>query len=922
MLLLYWVNKKNNYTEGAMKIFSFLLIATLILTTQISLADTTCVHYPGASELIYIRPTLANQITTTHFKIHWENPTTSTYANNAANYAEYAYQRICVEMGWQVPPNDDGRGGDNKYDIYLVNESYIPKSNGVTQPEIIGNWTYEWSPSFILIRNTIETENQLKMVVAHEFNHASQLAYSCRDGSTDTWFLENTAVWVAEMVYNYAYKYYEHYFEGADPLDHPDYGIHTYWGDGKDWYNYAGFLWPKFLAEWTGDNAIVRKIWLRFGQNPGDNIFTDINYTLSGQEYESSLNEAVTKYAEWRYFTGTRDDGEHFDNADELPTSVIFSTNEEDQINGFGGTVYLQFIPQLGLMEISFDGEDNNLWQASIIQEKFGPPSNTVDLPLDNYSAGSADIETEGCANIVLMPILFSDVTKKSYSYNYMDINAGKVFFSNKKGFTLLDGNLELDINTIIPSGGYRWLRVSSTQHYIKTLNERFQDSPIYKHNNWNGVLNNFYLKNNFTVQSYQAQYKDANFIPLNTATICNVIDGMNFNDGVPICFNDPWFVKDINDNQSGMGDFIYPPSPYLPTGKYNESSGGVFLDQNITSGTFYSIRAPITLDAPLSQTGKTHKFYFQSWGFNGTDPLTQNNIVNGYYESPVVFRSTGATVTANLKGTQLTNTSFTDNKSGQRGFLKDNVNGYLHNVYESMNKIWYERSTDNGDNWTLMNNGLPINPEGTNAKSPSICENKTHDFLYIAYQCDPFPYNGLFVTQFRIATDVVTPDWNQSICNMSDYDYSNDYQSVISSMGDGGVVVCNPPSTSTAGLRAFNFTTDWVNHNFVACSEFSIPSSQNSSNPSLAADCQRYHLVFEEAKLSIKYYAWGGGVTCSSTVSTKSGTTYNLKPVISLLECGNPVISWIGATTGYYPTRLNTRIGTFANNIMTWGCD
>ncbi len=255
-----------------MKNFSFLVFAAIILTATNSFADSTCVRFPGLSEEAFVRPTLANQVATTHFIIHWEDPTTLTYAQNTANYAEYAYQEMCVELGWLVPPTDDGRGGDNKYDIYLVDKSYIDGSNGITQPEIIGNWTYEWSPSFVLIRNNILTFDTLQMITAHEFNHALQLAYTCKDGSTDTWFLENTAVWMAEVIYNGPpINYYLRYFYGPDydkpdPLDSPQFGIHTSWGDGLGWYNYAGFLWPKFLAEWTGDDAIVRKIWQRLGQ--------------------------------------------------------------------------------------------------------------------------------------------------------------------------------------------------------------------------------------------------------------------------------------------------------------------------------------------------------------------------------------------------------------------------------------------------------------------------------------------------------------------------------------------------------------------------------------------------------------------------------------------------------------------------------
>ena len=37
-------------------------------------------------------------------------------------------------------------------------------------------------------------------------------------------------------------------------------------------------------------------------------------------------------------------------------------------------------------------------------------------------------------------------------------------------------------------------------------------------------------------------------------------------------------------------------------------------------------------------------------------------------------------------------------------------------------------------------------------------------------------------------------------------------------------------------------------------------------------------------------------------------------------MEDKHPIISWVGATTGYYPTRLNTRVGTLTNNKMSWG--
>lgn len=99
------------------------LLLILFLFSSFSFGeDSTCVRsiiLGGEGEG---RPDLTNQIVTTHFIIHWESPTQQTYAENTADYAEYAYQKQCTEMGWAVPPPDDYRGGDNKYDVYLVSE--------------------------------------------------------------------------------------------------------------------------------------------------------------------------------------------------------------------------------------------------------------------------------------------------------------------------------------------------------------------------------------------------------------------------------------------------------------------------------------------------------------------------------------------------------------------------------------------------------------------------------------------------------------------------------------------------------------------------------------------------------------------------------------------------------------------------------
>ncbi|OGC45702.1 hypothetical protein A2V49_01780 [candidate division WWE3 bacterium RBG_19FT_COMBO_34_6] len=56
----------------------------------------------------------------------------------------------------------------------------------------------------------------------------------------------------------------------------------------------------------------------------------------------------------------------------------------------------------------------------------------------------------------------------------------------------------------------------------------------------------------------------------------------------------------------------------------------------------------------------------------------------------------------------------------------------YFHMVYESMGKIWYERSTNNGQTWEIMNGGKPIN-DGI-GKFPSIDSYPSNHNVIIVY--------------------------------------------------------------------------------------------------------------------------------------------------------------------------------------------
>jgi len=131
-----------------------------------------------------------------------------------------------------------------------------------------------------------------------------------------------------------------------------------------------------------------------------------------------------------------------------------------------------------------------------------------------------------------------------------------------------------------------------------------------------------------------------------------------------------------------------------LNTAQFPEGSGsgGTYKINGIVQSTITgSVDDYITLEA-IPPSG----WSFYKW--------SDDNL-----ENPRTYRitSTSTNLSAIYKGINITNSTNIYLGNGQKTFVKDDTNGYLHKVYESMGNIWYERSKDNGTTWKIMNNGL-----------------------------------------------------------------------------------------------------------------------------------------------------------------------------------------------------------------------
>jgi hypothetical protein len=200
-------------------------------------------------------------------------------------------------LGYLSPPGDSTAGGDNKYDVYIQNQS--AGLYGYTEPESkIGttNWT-----SFIVIDNDYvgyysSGIDGMLVTVAHEFHHGIQIGnYSIPDPNSpyrdsDVFFYEITSTAMEEFVYdtvNDYYAYMQSYFQNPQVTM-----------SNQNGYNLA--IWNIYLQQIFGFD-LLKQQWELI---PSTSAILSINNTIlnAGSSFPGELN----KFGIWTYYTNSR----------------------------------------------------------------------------------------------------------------------------------------------------------------------------------------------------------------------------------------------------------------------------------------------------------------------------------------------------------------------------------------------------------------------------------------------------------------------------------------------------------------------------------------------------------------------------------------------------------------------------------------
>ena len=164
------------------------------------------------------------------------------------------------KLNYRRPLRDLGRGGDNKFDVYLKELGSLglygycaPERAAPGTPKFLATGYCVLDNDFARSQYAAPPLDSLRVTAAHEFFHAIQFAY---DAGEDGWFMEATATWMEER---YADEVDDNrQFLPFGQLGRPASVLDVFKRSG--WNQYGNWAFFEYLSTRYGVD-VVRSIW-------------------------------------------------------------------------------------------------------------------------------------------------------------------------------------------------------------------------------------------------------------------------------------------------------------------------------------------------------------------------------------------------------------------------------------------------------------------------------------------------------------------------------------------------------------------------------------------------------------------------------------------------------------------------------------
>lgn len=247
------------------------------------------------------------------FRVHWATegdhapPLADTMPSNGVpdfvdEVAAVADRVADVLQGdaWRAPPSDESsspNGGDDKYDIYLVN--FGGSADGLVAANACFN--DGTCSSHMIMENDFAGRGYatpsegISVLVSHEYFHAIQYAYHA---DLPAWWSEGTATWFEEY-FDPTQNDFERLVRGYFP--EASRGLNARQQGFTDGWPYRTGIFPHFLELHYGVD-VIRATFERLAE--GDELLDALDVAL--HDAGASLREAFATFAGWNAFTGSR----------------------------------------------------------------------------------------------------------------------------------------------------------------------------------------------------------------------------------------------------------------------------------------------------------------------------------------------------------------------------------------------------------------------------------------------------------------------------------------------------------------------------------------------------------------------------------------------------------------------------------------
>ncbi len=373
---------------------------------------------PPALRLLTKRPSLSGELVYNtqqgHFRIHYSKDRSTVDAiiiadkdrNGIPDYVETvgagleeARTLFIDQLGF----NDPARLSPSSQpcDVYIKNLG--GKLSGFAVPlQNRGSRAQGKSFSFLVLDNLLLGNNTiLKSIAAHQFAHAITYAHSYR---SESWWSEATAIWLEDRLYSTLIRYYE-------PLNYRLEDKSKSLDTDSLILMQGNALWPFFLSE--KDVHLIQRSWEEIQNNPDWSVLQVFSSILE-KNHLGTLEENFSDFCLWTYFTGSKDDGNHFLFASYLPdpffdsyysTYPVAGIQIENPIEPLGASL-IQFESQRseGALIINFEGDPHCQWNVDVLLVSDKEPRHyRAKMGIDNSGHGSIGIPWESLTDILLV---------------------------------------------------------------------------------------------------------------------------------------------------------------------------------------------------------------------------------------------------------------------------------------------------------------------------------------------------------------------------------------------------------------------------------------------------------------------------------------------------------------------------------------